>query len=171
MALTQITGDGLATSGLPTGTVLQVISVTKTDDFSGTATSFADITGMTASITPSNTSNKVLVMLTCQGGSEIQGCYLRLQRNSSSVFIGDSGVVQSSASVGKSDGGEAVHNIHLSFLDSPSSTSSQAYQVQYRRRNDTQSGTYRLNINQDNTTSSTDKPRVASSIILIEIAG
>ena len=42
MALTQITGDGLATSGLPAGTVLQVVQTVKTDVFSSSSTSFTD---------------------------------------------------------------------------------------------------------------------------------
>ena len=42
-------------SALPTGSVLQVQSTTKTDTFSGTSTSFADVTGLSVSITPSST--------------------------------------------------------------------------------------------------------------------
>ncbi len=60
MAISRI-GD----AGLPAGAVLQVVQTTKTDTFSTTSTSFTDITGMTVNITPSSTSNKVLVLVHC----------------------------------------------------------------------------------------------------------
>ena len=63
MSLTQIIGDGLATSGLPTGTVLQVVSTAKTDTFESTSTSFTDVTGLSVAITPSSSSNKILVFV------------------------------------------------------------------------------------------------------------
>ncbi len=62
MALTKITGDGLATSGLPAGTVLQIVSaeLAKNTGTSTTSTSYID-TGLTASITPTTTGNKIKV--------------------------------------------------------------------------------------------------------------
>ena len=61
MALTQITGDGLATSGLPTGTVLQVQYTQYTGTFSQSLTSnTSTILGsavLTLDITPSSTSS------------------------------------------------------------------------------------------------------------------
>jgi len=39
----------------PAGSVLQVVSTTKTDAFSTTSSSFADVTGLAATITPSST--------------------------------------------------------------------------------------------------------------------
>ena len=61
MALTQVRPAGLAT-----GPVLQVKSTTKTDiaSFSSSSTSdFVDLSGLSVSITPISTSNKILVML------------------------------------------------------------------------------------------------------------
>jgi len=62
MALTKITGDGLATSGLPAGTVLQIVSaeLAKNTGTLTTSTSYID-TGLTASITPTTTGNKIKV--------------------------------------------------------------------------------------------------------------
>ena len=76
----QINGNGTITGisagGLPAGTVtsatlasgvggkvLQVISAVKTDRQSSTSDSFVDITGLSASITPSATTSKVLVQV------------------------------------------------------------------------------------------------------------
>ena len=68
MALTKINNNTLsAITGLPAGVggkVLNVVTVAKTDTFaSSTAGSFTDITGMSATITPSSTSSKILVLL------------------------------------------------------------------------------------------------------------
>jgi len=148
-----------------------IVQVLKTDDFETSAHSdFADITGLAASITPKYSTSKILVLIQCCGGVESNGSYLRLQRGGSNVaLLGDSGgPVQCSAGVPRASGGEAVTTTNILFLDSPSTTSSTTYQVQVRRR-DSGGNSFRLNINQDNTTSSTDKPRAASSIILIEI--
>ena len=53
-------GSGSVTS---VGTILQVVQTSKTDDFSTTSTSYTDVTGFSATITPSSTSSKVLVMV------------------------------------------------------------------------------------------------------------
>tara|TARA_B100001250_G_scaffold243502_1_gene209306 strand:+ start:3309 stop:3854 length:546 start_codon:yes stop_codon:yes gene_type:complete len=63
MALTQVTGDGLAHSGLPSGSVLQVVTATSDAQQSiSTSTTWADVTGLTVNITPKATSNKIIVM-------------------------------------------------------------------------------------------------------------
>ena len=46
------------------GKVLQVVSVRKNDSFSRTSNSYAVVTGLTANITPSLTTSKVLIMVT-----------------------------------------------------------------------------------------------------------
>ena len=43
------------------GHVIQVVQVVKTDTYSMTAASWTDITGYSVSITPSSSSNKVLI--------------------------------------------------------------------------------------------------------------
>ena len=67
MALTQITGDGLATSGLPTGTVLQVQYTQYTGTFSQSLTADTDtVLGsavLTVNITPKSTSS--IIKLDC----------------------------------------------------------------------------------------------------------
>ena len=45
------------------GKILQVVSVTKTEQFSSSSTSYTDITGCTLNITPSATSSKIYVTL------------------------------------------------------------------------------------------------------------
>ena len=60
-----------STGGKPllhsTGSILQVVSTYKGDHFQTNSTSWTDITGMSCSITPSNSGNKILVWA-CFGG-------------------------------------------------------------------------------------------------------
>lgn len=147
-----------------------IVQVIKTDDFETSSTSFVNITGLAATITPKYNTSKILVLVQCCGGSELASCYLKLQRGGSDVaLIGDSGgPVQVTAGVPRAGGGGAVTTTNIMFLDAPATTSATTYQVQVRKRNSS-GNSYRLNINQDGTTSSTDKPRAASSIIVMEM--
>ena len=58
MSLTKILSRGLGTG--VGGKVLQVVSTTKTDTFTGNGTAI-DVTGLSVTITPSSTSNKILL--------------------------------------------------------------------------------------------------------------
>ena len=58
---TAFEGDGSALTNISGGgKVLQVVSSTKTNTFTTTSSTFTDITGFSASITPSSTSSKIL---------------------------------------------------------------------------------------------------------------
>jgi hypothetical protein len=64
MALTKLNNQSLTavtSTGLPSGTVLQVVSVSANTSLSTSSTSFVDIPDMTATITPQNSSNKILI--------------------------------------------------------------------------------------------------------------
>lgn len=66
MALTRINNQaltGITAAGLPTGSVLQVVSNTYTGRFLGNSTSYEEIPGLTTSITPRSSSSKVLVQI------------------------------------------------------------------------------------------------------------
>jgi|14_taG_2_1085336.scaffolds.fasta_scaffold02765_2 type IV secretory pathway VirJ component len=117
-------------SGLALGKVLQVVSATKADTFSTTSTSFTDITGLSASITPSSTSSKILVLVSTNASNTTvrESMAMRMMRDSTAIYIGDSGT-QVSARLRK-ETTNATANISMNHLDSPSSTSSLTYKVQ-----------------------------------------
>ena len=175
MALTQITGDGLATSGLPAGSVINIVSTTKTDTFSHTSTSYADVTGLTASITPSSSSNKILIMVGINAGYEDDGTTSR--RGAFSIFKGDTNLITPTSS-GSRIGGiveimENVHpygsvNIGYTFLDSPATTSSTTYSVRVKNHGGGSSAVY-VNRGTDDGDSNITV-RGASTITLMEIA-
>ncbi len=160
-------------SNLPAGSVLQVASTTKTDTWSASTPNWVDITGMSVSITPSSTSNKILVLVNLSfmtTGGAAHG--YRIVRNSTAISIGDAAGSRPRFSGSVQDG-----NVNTSFilssatthLDSPSSTSSVTYKLQAF-------GTYAGSAMYVNT-SSADRDnteydgRTTSSITVMEIKG
>jgi len=138
---TLATGNGGtgATSFSP-GKVLQVVAATNHTGSTSTSTRYAD-TGLTANITPSSTSNKVMVLvnitLSCNYGQELSNQSdlggLKLVRGSTDILE-----PTSDKRLGIFTGSNnpiSTHVISLSKLDSPSSTSAVTYKVQYSSRN------------------------------------
>ena len=116
------------------GGIIQIVQAVKTDTFSYSSSSFGDITGLSATITPSSNSNKILVIVDLQVGSDndSQAMFL-LKRGSTSINFGDAAGSRSQcfAEVGS---GEDYHQQSCSthFLDSPATTSATTYKVQMR---------------------------------------
>lgn len=111
------------------GKVLQVVSATTTTAVSNTTTSYVD-SGLSASITPSATSSKILI-LTQQmlqiGGTEDSQASLKLLRGSTQIQVPGNYEVYL-ASRTQSTQIKVVAN--LAYLDSPSTTSSTTYKTQ-----------------------------------------
>ena len=65
----------LPDSAMASGSIIQVVSTTKTDTFTTTAaiTSPAAVTGLSCSITPSSSSNKILIMVNIGSSSCTNG--------------------------------------------------------------------------------------------------
>ena len=115
------------------GLVRQVVQTTKTDIFSSTSTSFADVTGVTANITPSSTSSKILVMLNGSANSSQASTQIyRLKLLRGSTSIGLSGQVFESYGVSN-----APQSFTTILLDEPSSISEQTYKLQVLVSGDT----------------------------------
>ena len=112
------------------GKILQVVQTayTAADSTTATAPSSFTSTGCTASITPSSSSNKVLVMLSMRtyknpGSGEVAA---RIMRGSSAAFSGISSDYYSTS-------GGIGGNINIQWLDTPSTTSSITYTAQFAR--------------------------------------
>ena len=96
--ITEVGGEAVVTSGvldsgsLPAGSVLQVVSTTKTDAFSTTAIdTWTDVTDLEATITPRSTSSKIFcsVEMGHVDASGVTGINFRLARNGTPVGVGD----------------------------------------------------------------------------------
>lgn len=152
--------------GVP-GTVLQVVSTTKTDAFSTTSATPTDITGLSVSITPSSTTSKVLVIVSmAAANSAAAGNLVQMVRDS--TVIGSSTAGSTVNGFWSGDlytfgyTGAVAVPITGTVLDSPSTTSAVTYKVQVQ----TASGTLYVNRRAAN-----DYYGQASTITVMEIAG
>ena len=150
------------------GKIVQIVSVHKSDSSSTTSTSFTD-SGLEASITPSSSSNKVLVVVDAKMGMASGNIgYVGLFRGSTQICLGDANG-SAIRSYGAMDGTSGQHDAYAascSFLDSPSATSSTTYKVRFRGNN---GNTVRLNRAGSDRSNGTDGV-YASNITLMEIA-
>ena len=152
------------------GKILQVVQTVKTDTFSTTSTSFADVTGLSASITPSSTSSKVLFQYTTNYSHKQSYAHFQLVRGSTSLLIGDADSSRGRSTFGawlpnNSDVEYEGNVFSGSYLDSPSTTSATTYKIQMRVSQNTG---YLNRLQGDGDAAYT--PRMASSIILMEVA-
>jgi hypothetical protein len=128
----QLTGtQTIPKATLPTGSVLQVVSATTSTNASNSTNVLAD-TGLTASITPSSASNKVLVIVSQNGcrkesGNALSRVFVQLQRNGTG--IGD--FAGSSAYTGVNEIND-IGSVSASILDSPATTSAITYKTRFR---------------------------------------
>lgn len=129
----------IPTSGVPTGgggSIVQIVSFTKTDTASVTGPTFADV-GLSVAITPRSSSNKILVLVQGNLGSSVgYSSKSRLMRGSTPIHIGDTAGTRPQASTentGTYLATTATYNAYtfsIMFLDSPSTTSATTYKIQ-----------------------------------------
>ena len=166
-----------ALTALPSGVggkVLQVVQTVKTDSFNTSSTTFADITGLSASITPSSASNKILVMchigIFMANSDGVSGA-VALIRGSTNIGGGTTAGSRLSGISRTASGTNADHGNGLSFqfLDSPSTTSSTTYKVQAQSQ--TSFSVYVNTSGSDADVALSYGTRTSSTLTLIEIAG
>lgn len=151
MALTK-----LNSSSMPTGSVLQVIGGTYAGQKNSSSSTFAD-TGLTATITPTSSSSKILVI------AQISSCFtdtntgteldINLLRDSTQIIASMGGRGGNSLTTG-----DALGTVSCSYLDSPATTSATTYKCQFKST-------------QNNATASVGLGGTTSTITLMEIAG
>ena len=155
-----------AITALPAGVggkVLQVVQATFGTQVAIASTSYTD-TGITATITPSSSSNKILVMVSLQStyyhdnnGQLYSNA--RIVRGSTGVFESEQ-FVGSWVGVGGNGYQQLYNTVPLNYLDSPSTTDATTYKVTVK--NHTTAGNRQIKIN----SASTGK----SSITLMEVS-
>jgi hypothetical protein len=164
-------------SAIPASTsaILQVVSTAKTDTFTTSSQTFTTVTGLTATITPSSTSNKVLVTAQISycpsdpNGNNGLG-FFKVTRGGTDIYIGDA----ASSRVRTVFGGRntivrdlTLDSGFIQFLDSPSSTSALTYQVEARG---VDAASVYINVGSSDQDQN-NRPRGASSITVMEVAG
>jgi len=130
----QITAGAIEFSDLPTGSVLQVVSATSTSNNSTSGGVYAD-TGLTASITPKFSTSKILVLISatvgCSGyNAGLNGvANFQIVRGSTSIYVS---AISTYNYASGSGGISAVTPSALNYVDSPATTSSTTYKLQYK---------------------------------------
>lgn len=167
-------------SAVDTGKVLQVVSVPMDNALSissSNTNNFANITGLVASITPSATNSKVLVMVsTTLHHSAAYIIHVNVERTigATATKLGLANVSNRVGSVMStlpvnSWYGVSMHPVSFELMDSPSTTSACSYQVQVTL-GASYSGT--IYVNRTNNDNDADySSRTKSTITLMEIAG
>jgi hypothetical protein len=132
----QLTGTQTIPRGtLPVGSVLQVVSVPllTASTASVTTPTYVDF-GLSATITPSSSSSKILVFGNVEiGWSTAAGGWIQIVRGSTAVGTGTGGSYANFQSGVQVAGGTAANNfwsLPFSYLDSPATTSATTYKIQ-----------------------------------------
>jgi len=134
-----VTKGGIIHKPFPqTGTVLQVVNFDTTTQTSSTTNSYT-ATGITASITPSSTSSKILVTVYYDGGLMVDNGpeavgFISLSKDSGSTFISTHRIRD--YDYGQS-GQIAWHMQSFQYLDSPNTTSELTYTVYHKKEKGT----------------------------------
>jgi hypothetical protein len=142
-----------------TGSVLQVVNATYATQTSANSTTMVD-TGLTATITPSSTSSKILVIVQqtgCGKDTNDTTLQLRLMRGATELFE-----FESSGGWTGAGGRNFIGTCGCAYLDSPSTTSSTTYKTQQASFNGGANTFTQFNVGSGSPT---------STITLLEIAG
>lgn len=130
MLTTASSGQSIPKAALPTGSVLQVVQGTYATLVTNSTTTYAD-TGITATITPTSATSKILVQImtnyrTRRAGAYAYG-YLNMVRNSTQLLEHFNDVYTNNAT-----DCNIVQTQNFTYLDSPATTSATTYKMQLK---------------------------------------
>lgn len=149
---TQLTGT-IAGARLPAGTIVQVVSATYSTAVTSSTSTYVD-TGLTATITPSSASNKILALVSQNGVSKNTNdttCKIQLLRGASSINVFAFYAGRNSAATINSVGSAST-----CYLDSPATTSATTYKTQFAS-------------SQNNASATVQEASETSTITLLEV--
>ena len=125
IAATQLTGT-IAAARLPAGSVLQVVNATYSTQSSTSSTSFVD-TNLTATITPSSASSKILVFVSQTGTyKSVVNTHIKLNLLRGASIIVNIEIEHISTGVTQ----QTSAATSTTYLDSPATTSATTYKTQ-----------------------------------------
>ena len=123
--------SGMTSASMPSGSVLQTVTANTNTAVTTTSSTYS-ATGLTASITPTSTSSKILVSVSQNGiykdGNNTNGIDIRLVSNGGSAMD----IVLAGRAAGDSAGVFSIGSVSGTFLNSPNSTSSITYSTDFR---------------------------------------
>ena len=113
------------------GKIAQVVSVTKTDAFTTSSTSYVDITGMTVTITPTLATSTILVMTGLALSVATNRGYVQLKRGATDIAI-STGFATSNQTSCVAANNYASQYVSIAYVDSPATTSATTYKFQLK---------------------------------------
>jgi len=154
------------------GKILQVKQTVKTDVFSSSSSSFVDVPNLTINITPTSNTSKILVLAQCHVSGEDAGTGIMLDRDGTEPLKADAdGSKQRFTIIGTyaESSGEVRYGNganHISFLDSPNTTSQVTYKLKAKTRS---SSTFYVNSTKY-TDNNTNASLGTSTLTVMEVA-
>jgi hypothetical protein len=156
---------------------VQVIQAVKTDTFATTPGAvWADVAGLSVSITPTSVNSKILVIvdMKASGTAGTSIVRSRLMRNSTAVYVGNAAsnrprVLGQFYNGDGGDNGFYMAQIGGTYLDSPATTSTVTYKIQIG--GDADGSTLYVNRTNNDRDGAYYDSRGVSSITLMEISG
>jgi len=131
LTLPAVSGTVLTTTSPKAGNVIQVVQGTYSTNVTTSSTSLVD-TGLTATITPTSASSKILVLVyqagLNNGGNSSTGINTQLIRNGTSIYNFGKYSIYITSVVSLNGG------ISGGYLDSPATTSAVTYKTQFLRQ-------------------------------------
>jgi hypothetical protein len=167
-----VANRNITKSSMPTGSILQVVQTVKTDAWNTSSTTPVDITGMSATITPTSSTSKIMVRVNLKWSIYGHGD-VYLFRNSTHIYYGDLYGNQSQAGLHAYGSGSYGSDYNLAagdleYLDSPATTSAVTYKLQAAVP---YSSSYQIAVNYSRPNENYNyNARLASTITLYEIA-
>jgi hypothetical protein len=167
--ITGLVAGALPSTVIGAGGVLQVVQTVKTDTFSTSSSTLADITGLSVTITPSSASNKILVIVDLHISYSVYAGIVHLLRGATKIYAGDGGLNRCGlfSSVYYGVSGNTLLPVTATFLDSPATTSATTYKLQTANYS---TGIQYVNRTGDNNNDPNRDGLTASSITVMEIA-
>lgn len=158
--------DGTNAAWGESGKVLQVIQDTNTSLVTASNNTRTEI--LSATITPSSTSSKILCQYHISSGSIGNEFLTYLQKGTTDIYkytgTGITGTERKGTTINHDNGNSwGANNTSAFYLDSPNTTSSQTYSVEALQDIST------MYVNRSSGTSSTDSQGGTSTLILMEI--
>ena len=121
-----VASRGIAKEGMPAGSVLQVVSATRSTYTSTTSTSYVT-SNLSAAITPTSSSSKIFIIFHahCSKNGD-SGIWLALKRGATQIseFIGNAFF--------EFNGNMGGASCSIAYLDSPATTSSTTYEIFFK---------------------------------------
>ena len=174
------TVSGISAGGLPDGIIqsadlasgvggkiLQVVTTKKTDAFTTTSSTYVDV--MTATITPTSNTSKILVRFMVNGGTagDVGHLYVAMFRDSTEIGSADAAGSRTVASNVINTITQSTHSYTNEILDTPATDSAITYRIKILAKNN---ATANINRSARDNNAHTHDGRSTSFITLMEVA-